>query len=180
MFIAPRLKLLFLQRDKFPGEANSTVQNSWEFSGRKVFSCSKYELDRIQMSQVLAWDLALTLCSSSTTYPRTFPLPCLPFHGVLGNSWYPAGFWFPCVTGLVNWQVAHLLYGSYHPAQEASGNFRNCASHLQNSREGKNYIFILYTWGFSYYQRYSGSQIFGAICGEKTLQEMMDFHFPDS
>lgn len=44
------------------------------------------------MSQVLAQDLALTLCSLSSTYQCTYPLPYLPFNSVLGNSWYPAGF----------------------------------------------------------------------------------------
>lgn len=51
-------------------------------------------------------------------------LPYLPFINVLGNCWYPATFWFPCVTGLVNWQAAHLLYSSYHPSKDASGDFR--------------------------------------------------------
>lgn len=129
------------------------------------------------MRQVLAWDLALTQCSSSSTYLCTYPLPYLPCNDVLGNSWYSAGFWFPCVTALVNCQVAHPLCGSHHPAKEASG---NCASHLQDSSEGKNYTLILYIFIFSYSQRYFGTQIFGAICGEKTLHVMMDFHFPDS
>lgn len=76
------------------------------------------------MGQVLVWDLALTLCSSSSTCLRTYPLPYLTFRGVLGKGWYPAGFWLPCVTGLVTWQAAHLLFGSYRPAKDTSGDIR--------------------------------------------------------
>jgi len=60
------------------------------------------------------------------------------------------------------------------------GTSGNCTSHLQERREGKNYVLILYILTFSYAQRYSGSQISDAVCGAKTLRVMMDFHFPDS
>lgn len=141
--MAPRLKLLFLQREKFQGKVNSREQTYWEFSVRKVFSCRKYQLDKIQMSQVLARDLALTLCS------------------LIGKQ-------------VIRYVVPTILLKRH---QGTSG---NCTSHLQDSREAKNYILILYVLIFSYSQNYSGSQNFGAVCGEKTLHVMMDFHFPDS
>lgn len=132
------------------------------------------------MGQVLVWDLALTLCSSSSTCLVLIPFLVLHLEVCWARADTRQLSGFPVsLAWLPGKQLIYYLLPTV-PLKTHQGTSGNCTSHLQGSREGKNYIFVLYFLIFSFFQHYSGSQVFGAICGEKTLHVVMDFHFPDS
>lgn len=97
-------------------------------------------------------DLALILSSLSSSYLCTYPVLVLHFM----VCWAAAGTHPSALMSLLSCQrVNRGLQATEHPTS-------------RTAEKGKTTFWPFTFWFLSYSQQYSGSQVFGAICSEKT------------